>query len=208
MAFPVTRKTAALLPVFLGASALGLLTWRLARETPPAAPAAGDLGFVEDFTLVDQNGKRFGRADLNGKVWVANFIFTRCLGPCPLLSRQMSELTKEFPATSGVEFVSISVDPAYDKPAVLKTYAEGWGAESSRWHFLTGEKAKVYGLIRGSFHLAVEENSEASRSPGEEFIHSLYLVLVDKAGHILGYYHGTSASDMKRLRERLSTFRR
>src|SRR5688572_30574634 len=90
--------------------------WR-GREPEPER-----LFEVPEFRLVDQNGKPFTKKDLGGKVWIADFVFTQCAGPCPLMTLSMAELQKEL-AGSPIQFVSISVDPGRDKPEVLKKYA-------------------------------------------------------------------------------------
>src|SRR5205823_9668545 len=98
-------------------------------------------GQVVDFTLTNQAGQAVTLADLRGRVWLADIIFTRCAGPCLKMSRQMKELQQTLPATSNARLVSLTTDPAFDTPPVLKTYGEQrFGADASRWIFLTGTK--------------------------------------------------------------------
>src|SRR2546422_11578573 len=101
-------------------------------------------GQVADFTLTNQNGRVVTLADLRGKVWVADIIFTRCPGPCLKMTRQMSELQAALPANAPVELVSLTADPAYDTPEVLKRYGERFGATPDRWQLLTGKKTDLY----------------------------------------------------------------
>src|SRR6201997_88595 len=93
-------------------------------------------GKVPPFQLTNQTGEVFGSAQLAGKIWIADFIYTTCPGPCPMISSRMGELQKPFEKTD-VQLVSFSVDPEKDTPAVLRRYAEGLQAGPGRWDFLT-----------------------------------------------------------------------
>jgi cytochrome oxidase Cu insertion factor (SCO1/SenC/PrrC family) len=167
---------------------------------PQQPESIDDLGVVAKFSLVNQSGQIVTRKDLEGKVWVAGFIFTRCAGPCTRITGSMARLQKELPAREGIALVSFTVDPQYDKPRVLKDYAERFGADPRHWMFLTGDKKTVYGLIRGSFKLGVEETTSSQRKPGSEVTHSTRLALVDRRGHIRGYFDGTEEDQLKKLR--------
>jgi cytochrome oxidase Cu insertion factor (SCO1/SenC/PrrC family) len=170
-------------------------------KKPQSAQQPDDLGTVAAFSLVNQDGNKVTRKDLKGKVWIAGFIFTRCVGPCTRISGSMARLQKELPAKAGIALVSFTVDPQYDKPRVLKEYAERFRADSKRWTFVTGDKKAVYELIRNSFKLGVEEATGSARKPGNEVTHSTRLALVDRRGHIRGYYDGTEEDQLKKLRE-------
>jgi cytochrome oxidase Cu insertion factor (SCO1/SenC/PrrC family) len=99
-----------------------------------------------------------------------------------------------------VRSVSISVDPATDSPEVLSEYAKRFGADPARWLFLTGERAALHALVKDGFKLAVAERSPEENTDGEGIItHSDRFVLVDDAGHLRGYYHGTDPADVDRL---------
>lgn len=167
------------------------------RETHPPQPATSlrDLGPLPDFALTDQQGRRIRRADLLGSVWIADFIFTRCAGQCPLMSTQMATLQHAFEAMPGVQFVSFTVDPSHDTPTALRTYADHYGARARQWHFLTGDEAAIVSLARDGFHLGVAEGG----SPQEPITHSIRLVLVDQRGHVRDYYDATDAEAMARL---------
>jgi cytochrome oxidase Cu insertion factor (SCO1/SenC/PrrC family) len=180
--------------------------------TRSAAPNE-DLGAIGDFTLTDQQGREVSRSDLLGKVWVASFIFTRCATLCPQVCASMAQLQEETDAETGVMFVSFSVDPDNDTPLVLKQYAARFGADSSRWIFLTGAREKIYELIQRGFLLGVQQNEGAARTPGNEVTHSSRLVLVDRRGHIHARdsfdgrkvdEEGKPVNDLPRLRQRLA----
>jgi cytochrome oxidase Cu insertion factor (SCO1/SenC/PrrC family) len=153
-----------------------------------------DYGTVPDFSLTDQNGKIFTRADLNGKVWIADFIFTNCAGTCPMITSTMRRLQDALP--SEINLVSFSVDPERDTPEVLAEYAMQAHADGTRWHFLTGDKDKLYDLSIKGFKLALEDTGGTAAEP---ITHSTRLVLIDKNGRIRGYYGGTEDAEMKKL---------
>ena len=148
-------------------------------------------GSVPDFTLMNQDGKNFGSADLRGKIWIADFIYTTCPGPCPMISNRMSELQEPLKKTD-VHLISFSVDPVKDTPQVLRGYAEKLGAEQGRWDFLTGPQSTIYNLSRDGFKLAVGEEKGVP-------IHSTRMILVDRHGAIRGYYDAAEADAMTKL---------
>jgi cytochrome oxidase Cu insertion factor (SCO1/SenC/PrrC family) len=143
-------------------------------------------GSVPSFELTNQDGQPFGSAQLNGKIWIADFVYTTCPGPCPMISSRMSELQTPFVKTD-VHLVSFTVDPAKDTPQVLRGYAETLHAESGRWDFLTGPQSTIYNLSRNGFKLAVSDGSEEKGIP----VHSTRMILVDRHGQIRGYYDAT-----------------
>lgn len=188
--------------IVLGIVAVGLGLWRqyMSRK---AFEAPEILGEVAPFTFVDQSGNSFGSADLKGRMWVANFLFTRCQGPCPLIAHRTSELHEEFKSPD-LNFVSFTVDPENDTPAVLTDYAKTYG-NGNRWHLLTGDKKEIYTLIRNSFHLAVEK-TEAETGSADDFIHSTYFVLVDSQSRIRGYFNSTDSAQFEKLRSHLRRY--
>jgi protein SCO1/2/putative membrane protein len=151
---------------------------------------AEDLGPVGAFSLTERDGRTITQADLLGKVWVASFVFTRCTGPCPQVSLTMAQLQKDFAPYSDVRLVTFTVDPEHDQPAELSEYASHFGADPKRWLFLTGKEDDIYKLLREGFHVPVEQNQGEQRRPGNEVMHSPRLVVVDRAGHIQGYFEG------------------
>jgi cytochrome oxidase Cu insertion factor (SCO1/SenC/PrrC family) len=153
-----------------------------------------NYGEVPEFSLTDQNGQTVTRGDLAGKVWIADFIFTNCAGTCPMITATMHRLQNALP--KDVHLVSFSVDPARDTPEVLAEYARKTNADKQRWHFLTGEKDKLYDLSIKGFKLALDDTGGNEVEP---ITHSTRLVLVDQNGKIRGYYGGTDDEDMKKL---------
>lgn len=148
-----------------------------------AAPPV--LGQVADFTLTNQNGQAVTLANLRGHVWVADIIFTSCAGPCPRMTKQMKTLQDALPPASRARLVTLTTDPDTDTPAVLKTYAARFGADPDRWMFLTGTKKEIKALSSGGLKLGSEEVKPEQRADENDlFIHSTYLVLVDKQARL------------------------
>ena len=144
---------------------------------------------VAAFTLTNQNGRAVGLADLKGHVWVADIIFTRCAGPCPRMTRQMEEIQRALPPASSARLISLTTDPAFDTPSVLKNYAERFKADPERWSFLTGPPQKIHELAVDSLKLtALEKPAKERESEADLFIHSTIFVLVDKQARLRGVY--------------------
>jgi protein SCO1/2 len=152
-----------------------------------ALPVLGEAG---EYSLIDQTGTAFSSASLLGKVYVIDFIFTSCTSVCPVMSASMARVHQEFAAEPRVAFVSVTVDPATDKPEVLDGYAKRLSADPARWHFLTGEDAAIQSLARDRFKLGQAD---------KPINHTTRFVLVDGAGKIRGYYFGTEAASVAAL---------
>ena len=166
-----------------------------APPTPP--PASARYGDVPPFALIDHQGRAVTRETFQGRVWIADFIFTSCAGQCPLMSEQLRALQRTFATEAGLRFVSFSVDPAHDTPEVLSAYALRYGADP-RWTLVTGTREALYRLCHDGFQLAIEEDPTSTREP---IIHSVRLVLIDQRGTIRGYYDATDAKATARLRQ-------
>jgi protein SCO1 len=159
-------------------------------------PAAPEYGSVPDFSLTERSNRKVGRQDLAGKVWIADFIFTRCAGICPVMSANMRKLQDRLPPE--IHLVSFSVDPYNDTPAVLTEYANRYGADRDRWLFLTGEPEAVQKLSVGGFKLALDTTQGTEAEP---ITHSSRMALVDKEGRIRGYYGTEEPEALERLVE-------
>jgi protein SCO1/2 len=168
-----------------------LLAWMLAQLRLRASygKALPVLGTVANFNLTNQNGHAVSLADLSGRVWVADIIFTRCGGPCPRMTRQMKELQDALPPNSRAELVTLTTDADFDKPSVLNTYASRHGADTNRWMFLTGDKKEIANLAIDSLKLtAIEKKPEERTSPEDLFVHSTIFVVVDAHGRLRGVF--------------------
>jgi len=143
---------------FLLAVVLGFGLTQFSAIRLPWFAATSDvspLGDVPDFVLTERSGRQVRRADLIGKVWVVNFMFTRCDDECRLETSHMAYLQRKFAQQEDVRWVSISVDPEHDTPPVLARYARQFGADTDRWLFLTGAKTTIYRLATDGFRLGV-----------------------------------------------------
>tara|TARA_B110000014_G_scaffold80451_1_gene55216 strand:+ start:387 stop:968 length:582 start_codon:yes stop_codon:yes gene_type:complete len=149
-------------------------------------------GSVPDFEFTDSNGETISREDMEGKVWVADFIFTTCTMACPIMTGNMNIIHKSFKDDNNVRIISISVYPEYDTPEVLKEYASRYDANTDRWHFLTGPEELVKNIIKTGFKIGDYEDI---------IFHSEKFALVDVKGNIRGYYSGMETEDMSKLKK-------
>ena len=148
--------------------------------------------------------RRVTLAELKGKVWLVNFIYTNCPDTCPIQSAQMRRIQEGFNKEKDLGLVSITVDPTRDTPQVLSQYAKRFSADPARWFFLTGEKETIYKFAQNGFRLgAVELPHEKRPKSGATHTHSPRFVLVDRDAQIRGYYVSTDPEAMKRLRRHL-----
>jgi protein SCO1/2 len=151
------------------------------------------LGTVPDFRLIDQTGAPFGPERLAGRVWIADFVFTRCPDVCPRLTERMAGVQQTL--GDRADLVSVSVDPAFDTPERLAAFARAHGADSPRWHFLTGESRHVQDAVLRGFRVAFSRDSEDIAS----ITHGVHAVLVDGRGRIRGFYDSNDADALERL---------
>ncbi len=152
----------------------------------PKAELLPVIAELPDFTLIERSGRRVGLSDLRGRVWIADFVFTYCAGPCPVMSVRMAELQEllKMKRYDDVVSVTITVDPERDTPERLREYADALGAETGRWLFLTGETKPIRELAVKGFRIAVEDPEQGD----DQILHSTRFVLVDQQGRIRGYY--------------------
>lgn len=145
---------------------------------------------VPEFSLTERSGQPITRADLLGKVWIADFVFTRCSGPCPTLSARMQALQSALADAPGVKLVTFTLDPVNDTVAVLSDYAKRFHADPQRWWFVTGDKEEVVQkfVIEGLKQTVIPAQGD------DPLIHSQYIVIVDAAGRIRTAHDGLSAT--------------
>lgn len=189
--------------VVLSVVLVGLVIHQL--RTSPATPREPVLerlaryGPAPDFSLVERSGRPVSSRDLAGRVWIADFIYTRCEDTCPLQSRAMAALQADLKAYGDLRSVSTTVDPLNDTPALLSRYADRYGADPERWLFLTGELEEVRRIVQEGFRLSAAPVEGATPDP--VVFHSARFVLVDRDGEIRGYYDSNDPQALKRLRE-------
>lgn len=138
---------------------------------------------------LDQEGTPFKIEQLKGKTVLVNFIFTSCMGPCIPMTERMAELHRSFHLEKRIQCLSVSVNPSYDSPQVMKDFGEKHKAKFETWKFITGSEEDLKGLM-----------AECMLTGSEEHIsHSTKFVLLDHLGRIRGYYDGTDKKEMANL---------
>lgn len=142
-------------------------------------PSLEVFGEIPQFELTAQDGRPFDSHSLDGHIWVANFVFTNCPGPCPMMSHQMHRIQESTSSSPSVRLVSFTVDPAHDTPPVLAEYAKHFKADPARWTFLTGDIARLNDLGLNAFKLNKVDG---------DLDHSTRFVLIDGRRRIRGYY--------------------
>ncbi|MCB0401486.1 MAG: SCO family protein [Flavobacteriales bacterium] len=139
------------------------------------------------FEFTNQDGEKVTSNDLDGKVYVADFFFVTCPTICPKMTTNMKYVQDQFSDRKDLRFISITVNPEHDTVEVLKEYAERVHANTETWDFLTGPKEAIYDVALNGFFVSAQKDEVA---PGG-FLHSQYLILIDKKGHIRGIFDGT-----------------
>ena len=179
------------------------------EESPEQAQTVPDplrvLGRLPEFALSDQDGHSFGSSDLTGKVWIANFIFTRCGSTCPRQTAEMGRLRQDLLSgneSDDIRLVSFTVDPEYDTPEVLKQYARDVGADDTRWKFLTGSRSDLRELSKTGFKLPVSDTPD---NPASIITHSQQFILIDGQNRIRGYYGSFDSEETRALRSDIRT---
>jgi len=168
---------------------------RFTHEQTPSSTELRKMSIVPPFALTERSGKTITNHDLSGKIWVADFIYTTCPGPCPLITAGMAKLQDAVAHDPQVQLVSFTVDPQTDTPPVLAKYADQFGADPNRWWFLTGPEKPLDDLIQNGFLQVVQDNSGQPPQEGQyKVTHSTYLALVDADGNVRGFYDGVGAS--------------
>ena len=162
-----------------------------ACERTPVAQNLDRFNTVPAFKLTAETGQPFDSTqELAGKVWIADFIYTTCPGPCPLMSTWMASIQRKLADVPDIRLVSFTVNPAVDTPEVLADYAKRYRAQPGRWFFLTGPRETLNDLNRNAFQLGNVDGS---------LTHSTRFVLVDRTGTVRGYYLSSEHEKMQQL---------
>lgn len=201
-------RKALLAGLIVSVAALAVMLAEQRYRSPSQASAGGDrrpasqaaevalpvLWDAPSFSYVDQGGRAVTKQDLLGHVWVADFIFTQCTAACPMITAKLILLQRQI-ADPSVRFVSFSVDPANDTPAVLKAYAESWHGDESRWRLLcTGDDQALQATVTG-----MKVPFARTGDPTDPIIHTNRLFLVDAEGKIRGIYNSSEENSIKQL---------
>jgi len=150
---------------------------------------------IRPFSFVNQEGSVITNESFDDRIYVADFFFTSCPSICPVMKTQMLRVYERFIDEPDVLFLSHTIDPVHDSVAVLKDFAERLNVSPDKWHFVTGDKGKIFEIAQVSYMSVAAEDGNA---PGG-YIHSGRFLLVDKERRIRGAYDGTSAEDVSTL---------
>jgi protein SCO1 len=153
---------------------------------------------IGDFSFLNQDSILVSQKEIEGKIHVANFIFTSCGSICPTMTRNMKIIADSLANDKNLVFLSFTVTPWIDKPNILHKYKIKNGIQNPNWHFLTGSKGDIYKLARQSYF--AEEDIGFSKD-STEFLHTEHFLLVDKTKRIRGIYNGTLTLEMQQLIE-------
>ena len=190
-----TQKILLTASITLMLLSLGGIVWLNSRlsgrnRDRSASYSLSILTQLPQFTLTERSGRALGLEDLRGKIWIADFIFTRCPGPCPLMTSRMARLQSSLEGKSDVRLVSFSVDPENDTPEELTRYANQYHADGQRWFFLTGEKSAIHQLAKNGFLVGGVD---------DVMTHTTRFILVDKQARVRGYYDSNEEESLQRL---------
>ena len=150
---------------------------------------------IADFSLTNQNGETITQKDYEGKIYVADFFFTTCQTICPIMTKNMHEVQKQFIADNEVMLLSHSVTPDIDTVEQLQRYAKEKLVNPTKWNLVTGDKKQIYELARKSY-LAVKDDGNGGPF---DMIHTENFMLIDKERQIRGFYDGTNLEEIERL---------
>ena len=160
---------------------------------------------IPAFSFTDQDGKTVTEKTVDGKIYVADFIFTRCGSICPKMTTNMGLIQSAFKNNDEVLLLSHSVTPEMDSVPALKKYAAAKGVISGKWHLLTGNENEIYSLAKRQYFAG---DTIGYYQTGNEFLHTENFILVDKLRRIRGVYNGTLSIEMERLIEDIETLRK
>jgi protein SCO1/2 len=151
---------------------------------------------LPEFKFSDQNGKDFGSQELKSKPYFAYFFFTSCPTICPRMTQSASRIQQSLEKyKNDFNIVAFSIDPDRDTYEKLREYAGRYQADLVNWHFLRGEENKINDLAIKGFYVGI---SKDILEPGG-YMHSEKMILVDKNGHLRGYYTGSDSVETKQL---------
>jgi protein SCO1/2 len=154
---------------------------------------------IPDFQLTDQHNNKVTSRVIQDKIHVADFFFARCPGICPKMSSQLQRVQEAFLDNPEVLIMSYSVDPKNDTVEALQNYAEQYGAIKDKWYLMTGEKEEIFRLAKKGYYVTAKEDNIQSPNLEDKFVHTDKFVLVDKQGHIRGFYNGTDPLEIDKL---------
>jgi len=172
---------------------------------PAEDPQLDSIHRIPAFSLTDQVGGRFTQANMDGRICISNFFFTRCKSICPRMTLQLKHLQDTLGVASDIQWLSFSVDPEADSISVINAYANDYGLKADNWKLLTGNRDSIYHLARLGFFAG---DSTGRISPTSEFLHTENVILTDGYRRIRGVYNGTLRVEMDRMLEDIQILRK
>lgn len=170
-----------------------------------ADKAYDSIHTIPPFSFTDQDGQTITEKTVQGKIYVADFFFTRCAGICPKMTGNMKTLQDKFKDDNDIILMSHSVTPDSDSVSVLKEYAQKRGVISGKWHLLTGKRDEIYALARQQYYAG---DTVGYYQTGKEFLHTENFILLDKHRRIRGVYNGTLPLEIERLTDDIATLKK
>ena len=152
---------------------------------------------IPAFAFLNQDSVMITQDVFKDKIYIADFFFTACSSICPVMHRNLKTVFDEYKNNSDVMFLSHTIDFKYDKPSVLKKYAQKLGVDGKKWQFVWGSKKEIYSIAEKSYLTVVEEDSTAR----DGYIHQGWLVLIDKEKRMRGAYDGTKTEQVEQLKK-------
>lgn len=174
--------------------------WIGVMVTGPSLGRLPVIGPAPFFSLLNEKNQHFSSNQLQGRVWVADFITTQGQGTSPVLTSEMSQLQKEFQNKTNFRLITFTVNPHHDTPAILDQYSKKCDANLKKWFFLTGSAKQIYKIAQNGFKVAAAVDSQASKKC---FVHSSSFILVDSQGRIRGYYDACIKKNFEFLKQDL-----
>ena len=150
---------------------------------------------IPSFSFINQDGGQITDKDFNHTIYIADFFFTSCSTICPMMDQNMLLLYKEYKGNSRVKFLSHTIDPRHDTPAVLKQYAHSLGVDGSQWQFVCGSQDAIYQIAKSYLVAAYDDQSDPQGR-----VHQGWFVLIDPDKRIRGAYDGTNKEEVMKLK--------
>jgi len=163
------------------------------------------IHIIPAFSFMDQNGNLITEQTVQGKIYVANFFFTKCRSICPKMTNNMFQLQETFKSDTSIILLSHSVTPESDSVTLLHKYAFDHKVDAAKWHLLTGNKKEIYHLAKQQYFAG---DTVGYYQSGNEFLHTENFILIDKHRRIRGVYNGTLLVEIERIKEDINILKK
>src|SRR5690606_16109367 len=155
------------------------------------------ISIVQPFSFVNQDGKTFTNADVEGKIHVVEYFFTTCPGICPTMNQNMRKVYDRFKNEKNFLILSHTCDPENDTVEQLKYYADSMQVDTDKWVFLTGRKDSLYCAARLSY--TIDDPANNLRNIDDDFLHTQFWALVNEKGEVKRIYDGLLPSEINQM---------